>query len=479
MRTQKQRNKHIRPINIITATDGYKLLHHLQFPNKLRRSSYYGEPRVGGKYKTVTVAGLKYLCAVLASSPATWEDWEEAEAVLPNYILGQHDGWNKEDWATIIQEFDGKLPVEIKVAPEGLIVPEGNVIYSVESTDERFPWLPGHIEGLCLQYAWYGTTVATHSRACLEVIYEYMDKTSDNMEKAPYMLNDFGFRGASSYESGATGGYAASLNSNGSDTLSAIMLVRHLFPEYTGLAGYTIPAREHSTTTIYGTSLEGDKLAYSNSIQKFGGGLYAVVMDSIDYKASVKMVGAELKRDILAAGGTLVGRPDSGNAIDNIMFALKQFGKDFGYTKNSKGYKVLHPSVAVIQGDGLEKPSDFRDILNWMEANGWAACNVAFGMGGGLLQKVDRDWQRFAQKMCAAKLDGEWVDVYKATPGKESKKGRQMLYRNGLTGDVYTGQVGLTGIQAEKLLFTGFLNGLDLHAQTYEEAMELANSWKY
>lgn len=467
----------IRKINVITATDGYKLLHHLQFPEGHTSSSYYGEARIGGKYKEVTVAGLKYVCKLLEASPVTWEDFEEAEAVLGDYIIGEHEGWNKEGWRTIITEFGGKLPVEIRVAPEGLIVPEGNVLYTVEATDPRFAWLPGHLEGLVLQNAWYGTTVATHSRECLRVIHEYMLKTSDNMDKLPLMLNDFGFRGASSTESAAAGGYAHLLNSKGSDTLPGVILTRDLFPEFKGVAGYTIPAREHSTTTIYGTSLEGDKKAYENSIKNFGKGIYACVMDSVDYKASVKMVAQTMRRDIVSSGGTFVARPDSGNACDNIVYALKTLGKEFGYTKNTKGYKVLNPHCAVIQGDGLESPEDFRAICNWVEANGWSICNLAFGMGGGLLQKVDRDMQRFAQKMCSATINGEEIPVFKATPGKESKAGRQMLYWDDVKDTLFTKALGYKRPHVVEMLVLGFRNGVCEHFQSYESAEMFAKEW--
>lgn len=464
----KQRDKHIRPINVILASDSYKLTHWSQFPQDLEYASYYIESR-GGKYKDITVAGLKYLCALLESSPITQDDYDEAEALIHPHLGG--DYWNAKGWQTIIEEFDGKLPIEIKVVPEGLIVPTHNVIATITNTDPRFAWLPGYLEGLCLQQAWYGTTVATHSRECLAVIKEYMEKTSDNHEKLPFMLHDFGFRGASSYETAAAGGYAHLLNSLGTDTLPALGLMKHLFPE-SDVAGYSIPAREHSTTTIYGTSLEGDKLAYSNSIKNFGSGLYACVMDSVDYKASIRMVAAELKHDIINAGGTFVARPDSGNACDNILTALNEFGKTFGFTRNSKGYKVLHPSVAVIQGDGLSKPKDFRDILNWMEANGWAACNVAFGMGGGLLQHCDRDWLRFAEKMSAARINGVWKDVYKSTPGKESKRGIQMLYRN--TNIHYPEYYTAVQSDDEEMLFVGFSKGFCTHYQTLENARSLA-----
>lgn len=481
MRLAKQRAKHIRSINLILASDSYKVTHWSQFPEGLDTSVYYIESR-GGKYDEVTVGGLRYVCEVLEASPITWEDYEEAEEILTPHLGGEY--WNAKGWQAIIEEFDGKLPLEIKVAPEGLIVPTHNVIASIRSTDPkfdlngRFAWVPGYLEGMTLQNAWYGSTVATHSRECLKVIHEYMVKTSDNMEKLPFMLHDFGFRGVSSNESSATGGYAHLLNSLGTDNLPALGLIRHMFPEHNDVGGYSIPAREHSTTTIYGTSLEGDKLAYTNSIKNFGSGIYACVMDSVDYKASIRMVAAELKRDIIAAGGTFVARPDSGNACDNILMALKEFGHTFGYTRNSKGYKVLHPSVAIIQGDGLSSPEDFRAILNWVEANGWSACNLAFGMGGGLLQQLHRDWLRFAEKMSAARINGEWRDVYKATPGKESKRGIQMLYRNGLTGKIFTDREGLRGMTAEEILFVGFLNGVCTHKQTLDNARELAARWK-
>jgi nicotinamide phosphoribosyltransferase len=61
-----------------------------------------------------------------------------------------------------------------------------------------------------------------------------------------------------------------------------------------------------------------------------------------------------------------------------------------------------------------------------------SADNVAFGMGGELLQKVNRDTQKFAMKASAACVNGEWRDVYKdpiTDSGKRSKRGRLALVR--------------------------------------------------
>jgi nicotinamide phosphoribosyltransferase len=67
-------------------------------------------------------------------------------------------------------------------------------------------------------------------------------------------------------------------------------------------------------------------------------------------------------------------------------------------------------------------------------AMGWSADNIAFGMGGALLQAVDRDTQKFAMKASSARINGVDVDVQKdpaTDPGKKSKAGRVTLWQCG------------------------------------------------
>jgi nicotinamide phosphoribosyltransferase len=62
--------------------------------------------------------------------------------------------------------------------------------------------------------------------------------------------------------------------------------------------------------------------------------------------------------------------------------------------------------------------------------HGWSADNIAFGMGGALLQQLNRDTQKFAFKCSAAKVHGQWRPVFKdpiTDPGKNSKHGRLAL----------------------------------------------------
>jgi nicotinamide phosphoribosyltransferase len=67
-----------------------------------------------------------------------------------------------------------------------------------------------------------------------------------------------------------------------------------------------------------------------------------------------------------------------------------------------------------------------------MQQRELSAENIAFGMGGELLQKVNRDTQKFAMKASAACVAGDWRDVYKdpiTDSGKRSKRGRLALVR--------------------------------------------------
>ncbi len=98
-------------------------------------------------------------------------------------------------------------------------------------------------------------------------------------------------------------------------------------------------------------------------------------------------------------------RPDSGKPREVVLKVLEILGSKFGYETNAKGYRVLNPKVRVIQGDGVNYWT-IQDTLTAMNRAGWSADNITFGMGGALLQQLNRDTQQFAFKMF--KRYGEW-----------------------------------------------------------------------
>lgn len=77
--------------------------------------------------------------------------------------------------------------------------------------------------------------------------------------------------------------------------------------------------------------------------------------------------------------------------------------KTFGVDVNKKGFKVIR-GCGVIQGDGVGYES-LKRILKAVQEAGFSAQNCAFGMGGGLLQKLNRDTLSFATKLCHVVYD--------------------------------------------------------------------------
>lgn len=404
--------------NLILDTDSYKSSHFLQYPKGTTRLFSYLESR-GGKYPTTRFFGLQYILDQYLTRRVTAEMVEEARTLIEAH--GEpfpYDGWMR-----VVNVHGGKLPLEIRAVPEGTNVPIHNILMSCTNTDPELPWLVGWFETMLMR-VWYPTTVCTQSHAIREIIKEALDKTSDRAaEELPFKLHDFGSRGVSSRESAGLGGLAHLVNFQGSDTLEALRVARNHYGA--DIAGYSIPAAEHSTITSWGKEHEVE--AYRNMVRTFGkpGGIYAVVSDSYDLKHAINVHwGETLKKEVIESGATLVVRPDSGDPPAMVRLAVKALAAKYGTTVNTKGYQVLN-HVRVIQGDGINEDT-IRQILQNLLIDGFSAENVAFGMGGALLQKVDRDTQRFAYKASAGLIDGAYRGIYKdpvTDPGKRSKDG--------------------------------------------------------
>lgn len=412
--------------NLILATDSYKHSHFLQYPPEARVISAYAEARRNEFSDRVLFLGLQPFLIDYLRKPITAADVDEAEAICTAHGLP----FNRTGWDAIVQDHGGYLPIEIKALPEGTIVPSGVPLLQVENTDERMPWLPTFIETALLRATWYPTTVATLSWKCKAIIRAGLEKSSDDVAgQLPFKLHDFGARGVSSGESAALGGMAHLVNFMGSDTLEGIMAARRYYGA--DMAGFSIPAAEHSTMTSWGR--EREQAAYENMLDAFEGEgrIVAVVSDSYDLDAAVNDIwGGSLKAKVQTRKGTLVVRPDSGDPIETPLRTVKALWEKFSGTVNSKGYRVLDPHVRVIQGDGMNIESIGR-LVDRMVEEGFAIDNIAFGMGGGLLQQVNRDTLRFAMKANALKdANGIWHDVSKTPatdPTKGSKAGRQAV----------------------------------------------------
>jgi nicotinamide phosphoribosyltransferase len=377
--------------------------------------------------------------------------------------------FNYEGWKYIVEELGGKLPLRIRAVKEGTILPVKNVMVTMENTDPKCYWLTSYVETLLLK-VWYPITVATTSKECKNIIQGFLNETADSSEGLPFKLHDFGYRGVSSEESAGIGGAAHLVNFMGSDTFEGI---EHLTEHYgADMAAFSIQATEHSTVTSHGR--EGEFEFYKKYLEiTKDAPIAACVIDSYDQDKAIRMFG-KLKDTIVKNGNIIVLRPDSGDPVIQSLRACEVAHEEFGSIVNKKGFKLLN-NVRVIYGDGIASPEVIREILSNLARNGFSADNIAFGMGGGLLQKCDRDTMKFAMKCSAVVADGKIIPVYKepvTDPGKNSKKGFLDLVLD--NGEYKTVELDDDKPLENSELITVYENGELLVTQTLDEIRERA-----
>lgn len=468
--------------SFILDTDSYKVSMWKQYPAGTEYVYSYIESR-GGKYDQVEFLGIQALAKYLAT-PITQEDIDYAERIWTLH----GEPFNKEGWQYILDVHGGKLPLRIRAAKEGLIIPTKNVLCTIENTDPKCFWLTTWVETAALRAIWYPTTVGTTSWHIKQEILNYLEKSGDPTT-IDFKLHDFGARGVSSEESARIGGTAHLVNFLGTDTISGVL---HIMDIYGGdVSGFSIPAAEHSTITSWGRENEVD--AYRNMVKQFGGDgkIVAVVSDSYDIYKACEMWGTELKDDVINSGATVVIRPDSGDPVVVLPKMLNILAEKFGVIKNDKGYKVLN-NVRIIWGDGINSVSLSSILRTVVDVGGWSADNMAFGMGGGLLQQLDRDTLKFAMKCSAvgvrSKLEMddrysilEWRDVFKdpiTDSGKASKKGRVSLWESGSeykTAVDRPREWSDKGLEWKDAMETYFEDGIVSFAQNFEQVRANSN----
>lgn len=411
--------------NFILRTDGYKASHHKMYPAGLSHVYSY----MCARNSATIFFGLQYILKkYFVGGVVDINDIHEAEAFFNQY-MGK-GVFNRDGWWHIVSKYHGRLPLHIRAIREGNVAEYGEPIMTIENTDPEVPWLTNYVETLLLQ-VWYPCTVATISNNIKRKLLLYRNLTGGVADEN-FQLHDFGYRGVSSVESAGIGGAAHLINFKGTDTLEGITCLTQYYGnsihKHWGMPGFSIPAAEHSTVTSWGRNHEAD--AFEHVLKQFPDGVVAVVSDSYNIFDACKKLWGELLRDkVLSRHGTLVIRPDSGDPVETTLRCLAILGDRFGYTMNAKGYRTLPPQVRLIWGDGIDEDG-IASILYKMSKDGWCSDNIAFGMGGALLQKVNRDTLGFAIKCSSVTVNGVERDVYKSPIGSSGKASRRGRFNN-------------------------------------------------
>jgi nicotinamide phosphoribosyltransferase len=253
----------------------------------------------------------------------------------------------------------------------------------------------------------------------------------------------------------------------GTDTIPAIEGVEKFYSEDAEeyLIGGSVAATEHSVMCAGGEDDEQE--TYERLINLYPSGILSVVSDTWDLWKVITETLPALKDKIMARDGKLVIRPDSGDPADILCglpaepqgyhsdgYLVRQPGPGtpeekgvvellwdiFGGTVTETGHKLLDSHIGVIYGDSINYERA-KDILERLDAKGFASANVVFGMGSFGYQYQTRDTFGFAMKATNVTINGVEKPIFKNPKTdnglKKSLRGRIAVLKNTETGDYY------------------------------------------
>ena len=404
----------------LVKTDSYKASHFSMYPECQEMTAYIEarKPFRGGEDARIVHLGAQYFVDKYLSDPITHQDIEEAVAFYATHnVAGTPYPFPEDLFRKVVDEHNGYFPIKVRALPEGTVVYAKTPQLTITASGE-FARLVTFMETAALSCIWYMSTVATHSRLAKQAIVDAFEISVDNTSywKLNSRLHDFGYRGCTSEEQALMGGLAHLVNFDGTDTMCAAWASRQLNPNSPTNFDSSIPATEHSVMTCWDTELE----IVLHMANLYGHGVFATVADSYDYQNFLDNIVPAVAPIVIEKGGFHVVRPDSGDPVDSVIQGLMALEKAYGAKVNNRGYKVIN-NAGIIQGDGIGLET-IKAILKAVLQLGYSAENVAFGMGGGLLQKLDRDTCSYAMKLSERiDLDGTVVPIMKAPKTDMSK----------------------------------------------------------
>lgn len=435
-------NFKLRPVeNLLLLVDSYKITHPKQYPpNAKKLVSYYEsrgqnthDPYGNGNTTHTMWYGLQIYLKRYLSTIITHEDVEEAQ-VYWFLHFGTQDYFDAVAWTKLVERYKGKLPIKIWALPEGSWVKKHNALMMIETTDPEFPWVGQYVETL-LTNCWKPIAVATLSHEMWKLGASHAIRTTPFEDiNLDFLMNDFGMRGVSCPEDAGIAGSAHLLNFLGTDNNAAITFAMQYYNA--PMAGFSVFATEHSTTTSWGKDRELD--AYKHFLtQAPKDKIVSMVGDSYDYDQFLKYFCGELKPYVLARSARTVARPDSGYPPQEAIKTLRKLNHEYGSKANKLGYYELNPKVGCIYGDWISYEMMNAVLFQVCTIDQFALGTGAliFGCGGALLQQVTRDTHAMAFKACEITLDENGQDVtypvFKTTGSKPSKRlGKMMVLKD-------------------------------------------------
>lgn len=418
-------------MNPLLYTDGYKVDHRRQYPDKTTLVYSNWTPRksrIEG-IDEVVFFGLQYFIKkyIVEDFNANFFGKPKAE-VCKKYSrrINNYLGENQVGIKHIEDLYDlGYLPMVIKALPEGVSVPIRVPMLTMYNTKGEFFWLTNYFETILSTTLWLPCNSATIAKQYRRILDKYAEETSSIPEFVDWQGHDFSMRGMGGLESALMSSAGHLLSFTGTDTIPTIDFLETYYNADSDkeLVGGSVAATEHSVMCM-GTN-EGEQETFKRLITEvYPNGIVSIVSDTWDLWKVLTEYLPNLKEEVLAREGKVVIRPDSGDPVDIICGhsngkteeerkgVIQLLWETFGGAINDKGYKELDAHIGAIYGDSitLERATQ---ICERLKQNGFASTNVVLGIGSFTYQYNTRDTFGFAMKATYGEVNGEGREIYK------------------------------------------------------------------
>lgn len=485
--------------NPMLLIDFYKAVHAEMLPKGITKSVSYFTPRMSRvkRWNEVAMFGLQgFIKEYLVDYFNEYFFFEYRNKAIGTYktVMDATLGEGTYGLQKIEDLYDlGYLPIEIKALPEGTLVPMHVPMFSIENTHKDFAWLPQALESLISAEMWHPMIAATVGHTYRQIVNKFYEMTCDDDIPKSKALGAFDFRGEECLQSAVKAGAGWCLSFLNTATVPTIpYLERNYNCDCTKEpVAFGSPSTEHAVMCS-NYAIDGDEETLIKRLltEIYPNTSFSAVLDSYDYWNVVENILPKLKNEIMNHNGCFLVRGDSGDCVDVVTRTVFKLWEEFGGTTNSKGYKVLDTHVKAIYGDSItvQRCEQIYDIL---EKNGFAASNVALGVGSfsfqcieedGVLKPFTRDTFSSCIKATYCEIDGKPYPIFKNPKDGGFKKSQRGLCH------VYTGSDGkLTfkdgytseNLPMNNLLETVFRDGKLVKEQSLQEIRRVLNEGEF
>ena len=437
-------------INPMLLIDFYKAVHAEMLPAKITKSVSYFTPRMSRvrMWNKVVMFGLQGFVKTYLIDYFNERFFERPiDEVISEYERIMDASLGKGVYG--LQKIKdlhalGYLPIEIWALPEGTKVPMHVPMFCITNTHDDFAWLPQALESLISAEAWHPMLAATVGATYRDIVNKFYDETCDDSVSRNKALGSFDFRGEECTDSAIKAAAGWCLSFVNTATVPVIPYLEKLYNcDCTKESvAFGSPSTEHAVMCS-NYAVDGDEITLLKRLltEIYPDTSFSAVLDSYDYWNVIDNVLPQIKPEIMTHNGCMLMRGDSGDCIEVVTKTVFKLWDEFGGTINSKGYKVLDHHVKAIYGDSITIQRCER-IYEILKDNGFAASNVALGVGSfsfqcveedGILKPFTRDTFSSCIKATYCEIDHKPYPIFKNPKEggfKKSQKGCCLVYKN-------------------------------------------------